>query len=227
MTGFWGAVFPAGGALLIAATVLVLGAFLVTNIRRARWLGALSGAAVAAHFAIVDPKAIGLALGLVLAGINAAQLAIMGKRSRSGALLDEERALFEELMSGDDLARQNRLRDLMAWHDVPQGSVLMTQGQANPPLIYVASGGAVITADGQSVGECETGDFLGEMSAISGSLASATVTVTRAMRYAQFDRDALGQMTREVPELGKALDGALNRSLAAKVLRMNKAATRS
>ena len=41
---------------------------------------------------------------------------------------------------------------------------------------------------------------------------------------AHFDRDALAALARGVPEIGKALDGALNRSLAAKVIRMNQAA---
>jgi len=46
--------------------------------------------------------------------------------------------------------------------------------------------------------------------------------VSQPMRLARFDRDALADMVRSLPEVGKALDAALNRSLAAKVLRMNR-----
>ena len=62
------------------------------------------------------------------------------------------------------------------------------------------------------------------MSHISGDTASATVTVTQEMRLARLDRDALGQLTRSLPEIGAAVDRAFNRSLAVKVLRMNESA---
>lgn len=44
------------------------------------------------------------------------------------------------------------------------------------------------------------------------------------MRIALIDREALEQQARQSPEIGNAFDGALNRGLAAKVLRMNRAA---
>ena len=97
----------------------------------------------------------------------------------------------------------------------------MRQGDRAPPLIYVAQGTATITHNGKLVGTCSAGDFLGEMSVISGEKASATVTAGGGMRIAIFDRAALGEMVRHVPELGCAIDGALNRSLASKLLRMN------
>ena len=64
------------------------------------------------------------------------------------------------------------------------------------------------------------------MSLVSGERATASVTVTNPMRIAVFDRDALTQLARSVPEIPHALDRAINRGLAAKVLRMNKAARR-
>ena len=77
------------------------------------------------------------------------------------------------------------------------------------------------------MGVCGAGDFLGEMSLLTGENASATVRVTNDLRMAKFDRDGLAQFTAGVPELKRAFDAALNRGLAAKVLRMNKAAAAS
>ena len=75
-----------------------------------------------------------------------------------------------------------------------------------------------------SLSECGAGEFLDEMSHVSGERASATVTVTQAMRMARLDRDALGQLAKSLPEVGKAVDRVFNRSLAVKVLRMNESA---
>jgi CRP-like cAMP-binding protein len=109
----------------------------------------------------------------------------------------------------------------MSWADIGAGERLIEQGQVNPPLIYIASGRAAIERDGTTLSECGAGEFLGEMSHISGGRASASVTVTQNMRIARMDRDALAQLALGLPEIGKALDSAFNRSLAVKVLRMN------
>ncbi|MGB3807178.1 MAG: cyclic nucleotide-binding domain-containing protein [Erythrobacter sp.] len=155
--------------------------------------------------------------------INAVRLAELRHRSSGGAMSQDERELFEHVMRIEDPKRQSRLRDLMAWRDAAPGERLIKQGQRNPPLLYVASGRAAIERDGRLVSECGAGEFLGEMSHLSGDRASAAVTVTQDMRLAELDRDALAQLSRDVPELGRAIDAAFNRSLAVKVLRMNDA----
>lgn len=124
----------------------------------------------------------------------------------------------------EEPAQQRRLRGLIDWRDIASGTVLMSEGECEPPLLYVGRGEAVIEHGGRRVGTCGKGDFLGEMSVLSGDRASATVIATEPMRVARIDRDALSQLARDVPEIGRAFDAALNRSLAAKVLRMNRAA---
>ncbi|MFN2100979.1 Crp/Fnr family transcriptional regulator [Altererythrobacter sp. MF3-039] len=113
------------------------------------------------------------------------------------------------------------MRDLLRWEDIASGETLMEQGQPQPPFIYVASGAARIDADASQVGSCGHGEFLGEMSLVSGQTATATVTATEPMRVARFDRDALAQLSRTVPEISKAIDAAINRGLAHKVRRSN------
>lgn len=48
-------------------------------------------------------------------------------------------------------------------------------------------------------------DFLGEMALISGQTATATVRAAEPMRVFRFDRDALAQLARTAPEVGRAL----------------------
>ena len=127
-------------------------------------------------------------------------------------------------MRVNEPGQQRHLRDLIEWRDIAAGDALVTQGQARPPLIYVARGRADILVDEKRVGQCTNGDFLGEMALISGQTATATVRAAEPMRMARFDRDALAQLARTAPEVGRALDSALNRSLAAKVVRMNEVA---
>ncbi len=203
------------GALLLVA------AMVPTSIRLVRLIALAAGGAAIVHFSLggIAGPWVWLAIAFVL--INAAQLARLHLRTRTHGLREEERELLEHVLNVEEPDRQRRLRDLLEWRDAPAGELLMRQGERSPPLIYVASGRGRIEVGGNLVGTCAKGDFLGEMSAILGEDATATVVVAEPMRIAHFDRDALAEMTRTMPELQRAFDHALNRGLAAKIVRMN------
>lgn len=212
-----------GNGLALLAALLLLLALMMTQLRRIRIFSTLAGVVAIAHFATSGGGVTWLVLAILFTLVNGAQFAILEYRARSGTMLPDERALFDEVMQVEDRAHQKRLRDVMRWHSYTDGDLLMEQGQSQPPLIYVARGTALIEINGAKVGECGAGDFLGEMSLISGQRATATVRASGELRVARFDRDALAQLARGVPELGKALDSALNRSMAVKIMRMNQA----
>ncbi len=206
----------AAGAALVAA-------MLPLQVRTIRLVALLAGFLALAHFVLKGEYGIPLVLAVLFVGVNAMRLFALYSRARSGVMTSDERELFDHVMKIEDPARQNRLRDLMIWSDMEVGEDLIVQGQTDPPLIYIASGRASIERDGEFVSECGSGEFLGEMSHISGHTASATVKVTEPMRVARIDRDALAQLSRSLPEIGRAIDSAFNRSMVAKVMRMNRA----
>lgn len=213
------------------ATILVYGAALLavvamatTTIRQLRYAMLVAGLAALGHFALTGQ--IGWAIvAFVFVAVNGVQISVLRRRAKRGAMLEEETSLFDRLLGIEDPGRQQHLRDLMKWRDVEQGEVLMRQHQPDPPLIYVARGGVHVECDGRIVGLCGPEEFLGEMSLVSGQTASATVIVAERSRVATFDRDALAHYARAVPEVDTALTHALNRGLAAKVRRMNEAAS--
>lgn len=213
-----------GQYLAHLAALLVVVAALQRRPRAIRLLTTLAGVAALAHFAISGASFAWIFWSGLFAAINGVHFMALAMRARTGKLLEEERELFDEVMKIGEPGQQRHLQDLIDWRDIAPGQALVTQGQARPPLIYVARGRAEIAVEGKRVGECAPGDFLGEMSLISGQTATATVTASEPMRVARFDREALAQLARAAPEVGRALDSALNRSLAAKVMRMNEVA---
>lgn len=163
-----------------------------------------------------------VASGLFVAA-NLIRLASLRRRARQGLMSREEQDLIAQVLAVEDPAQQRRLRDVITWRDAETGEVLIRQGQAAPPLIYIAAGKMEIEHDGLPVGNCGPDDFIGEMSLFSGEGASATVKVSLPARIAVFDRDGLLRLSAGMPELARALDRRLNRGLAAKIQRMNKA----
>ena len=213
-----------GQYLAHLCALLLVAAALQRRPRIIRLLTTLAGLAALGHFALAGAGFAWIFWAGLFAAINAVHFAALAMRARSGRLLEEERELFDEVMRIDEPGQRRHLQDLIDWRDIEPGQALVTQGQANPPLIYVGRGRADIVVDGNRIGECAPGDFLGEMSLISGQTANATVSAVEPMRVARFDREALAQLSRAAPEVGRALDSALNRSLAAKVVRMNEVA---
>jgi len=207
--------------------VLLIASMMMKSMRWLRVLALGSGLAAIAHFTLQTEDYASLTWEILFVIANGTQLVLLLIRSRRHRMRREERELLEGVLRVQEPMQQRFLLDLVEWRDVEPGTQLMRQGQANVPLIYIASGAAAIEHDGRIVGVCGPGDFLGEMSMASGEAASATVKVTNAMRIARFDRDALATLTASVPELERAFDRALNRGLAAKVLRMNAAAAQA
>ncbi len=208
------------GLLPYLAGILLVAAFLMTSIRALRVFALTAGLAAFASFLSGGDELALLIAGLFVV-VNAAQLLVLMRRAQAGTAMGDEQLLFDGVLGIGDSNHRGRLRDLITWRTARVGEVLMEQGQPDPPLVYIASGVAGVEIGERRVGLCGAGDFLGEMSLVSGDKASATVRVIEPMRIAVFDRDALGHFSREVPELGIAFSGALNRGLASKIDRMN------
>jgi CRP-like cAMP-binding protein len=135
----------------------------------------------------------------------------------------EQRSFAEGPLAGLDPANVRALLAISVWEDVVPDSCLMAEGEPAPPLIHVVSGAAAIEHQGRIVGVCGPGDFLGEMSLLRGTPASATVRVTNKMRIIRFDRAALDRLRDESQPLRTTLDRAFNHGLASKIERMNAA----
>lgn len=203
------------------AGIALVAAMLPHQVRNIRILCLAAGLFAVLTFVFAQDWGLGLILAATFLIVNAFRFNELVNRAREGTVTSEERELFDHVMQIEDPGKQSRLRDLMTWSDEPVGETLIMQDQVDPPLIYIASGRAAIIRDDVIVSECGAGEFVGEMSQISGNLASATVKVTHPMRMARLDRDALAQLTQSLPEIGRAVDNAFNRSLAVKVVRMN------
>ena len=204
--------------------IFLIAAMLMTSLRLLRVLALASGLAAMAHFIFRTEDNASLVWETMFVAANGVQLAILQFRSRKSSLKAEERELLHSILQIEDHADQRRVLGLLRWRDAAVGEILMRQGELHPPLVYIAKGAETVEVDQHIVGACGAGDFLGEISHVAKASASATVRVSNAMRIAEFDRQGLVAIPSTDPEIAKAIEGALNRSLAAKLVRMNEAA---
>jgi CRP-like cAMP-binding protein len=96
---------------------------------------------------------------------------------------DEESAFLKTALP--DLAKSDARKFLDAgyWIDGRAGTQLTLEGEPVQHLIYLACGTAEIISSEKTIAVCEAGSFIGELTAISGEPATATVLLTRDSRY--------------------------------------------
>ncbi|HXL99633.1 MAG TPA: mechanosensitive ion channel family protein [Rhizomicrobium sp.] len=90
--------------------------------------------------------------------------------------------------------------------ELVQGSVLMRQGDAASSMFVILEGAASVSIASHGGGAHEvaisaTGDVAGEMSLMTGSPRSATVTALTRLRVLEITKDAIEDLLKQTPEL--------------------------
>jgi len=104
------------------------------------------------------------------------------------------------------------LGHLMTCVDVPSGRALTNEGEVGREFMVVVEGRASVRRDGRLIATLGPGDFLGEMSLISGKPQSATVTAETDMLVETLNRREFSTLLDESPKVArKIMVGAVKR----------------
>jgi len=93
--------------------------------------------------------------------------------------------------------------------DVPEGKVLIRQGELGQEFFVVESGKASITIDGAHVRDAGPGDFFGEMALLDEERRTATVTATSPMTVIVMTRASFRALDQTVPSVHAAVRDAI------------------
>lgn len=192
--------------------------------RRMAWLRSIAIASGLAKiiyraFFAVDPVSVLWEAIFVL--VNAAQLAVIWYYEHHHKFEAEERHFVENMPAGIGRSAVKRLLELADLERFSVGETLTREGEPVTKLMYVADGVAKIEHAGRIVAICGPGDYVGELSFLSGQRATATATAVKPMRVLSFEQTKLRATIASDPELRRVLETALNRNLAGKLTRTN------
>jgi CRP-like cAMP-binding protein len=203
--------------------ILVILSVSMSSMRWLRIFAIASGVVGVFYYGFLVSDEISATWEAIFALVNAVQLAIVLLSGRRRARDEDERLLVETVMPSLDGNLRARMLKLARWQTRQPGEVLVEEGEASPQLVFIARGAASIEKGGALVGVCGPGDFLGEMSFLTGRPASATVRVANEIRCCVYDPDKLKLMSRKAPAIRQALEYSFNRNLVGKLERMNEA----
>lgn len=102
---------------------------------------------------------------------------------------------------------------------------LTIEGDEVSELMLILEGEAVVARHGNEIARVSSMDYVGEMSFVSGELASATVTPVGTIRVHSWSRSDLDMLKDLEPKVVEPLLTGINRDLAEKVRRANRHVT--
>lgn len=166
-----------------------------------------------------DP--VGVFWETLLVLVNVIQLALIWNANRRSRFTKEEQSLIDARLARLDPRDARQLLDMGFWAEGGPGTPLTQQGKPVRFLIYLVSGKVNIICDGQKVGFCGPGNFVGEMSLLGDSLASANAVVAKPSRYWMIQTDKIRGLRDSEPALAHAIEMGIAQDLRTKIIVSN------
>jgi len=192
--------------------------------RRMAWLRALAVASGLAKiiyrgFFVIDPVSVLWETVFVL--VNLGQLALIWYYQYQHRFSEDEQHFADSMPA---TVERRAIRKLLGFSRVVEfepGQAITTQGQPVKDLVYIASGVAQVENAGRIVAVCGPGDYIGELSFLTGEPASATTMAVKPLRALAFDQGQLHQAITSDSAIRRAMESGLNRNLVGKLVRSN------
>jgi CRP-like cAMP-binding protein len=200
--------------------MLLIGSMLMRRMLYLRLMAVAAGTFSGAYYFSLNDS-VSLFWEILFTLVNATQLLILFIENRRGRFTAEEQAFIDAVLPTVERAQTRRLMKLGAWTEMSDGNVLIHEETTPSALFYVVNGTARVERSGRTLGMVGPGDFLGEMSYLTGKQATATVTSVTPMRYLAFGRTALREFLEKNTDVRHALESGFNRNLIDKLVKTN------
>ncbi len=200
---------------------LLIVSMLMRRMVTLRLLAVASGLAKIVYrgFFMVDPVSVLWESIFVL--VNIIQLLLIWYYEYHHRFDDEHQHFAQNMPDSVDRSAVKRLLDQSDLQKLQPEQVITREGEKVTQLIYIADGIVKIERGDRVVAICGPGDYVGELSFLSGNPATATATVVKPTRALVFDQAQLATAIAGDAQLRRALESALNRNLAGKLVRAN------
>lgn len=203
---------------------LLIASMLMRRMVTLRILAVASGLAKIVYRAVLIVDPVSVLWETIFVIVNIVQLGLIWYYEHHHRFDEEHQHFADNMPDTVDRSAIKRLLDLADLQRYQPGEVLTNEGQKVTQLIYIADGIVKIQHGDRLVAICGPGDYVGELSFLSGNPANATATVVKPTRGLVFDQEKLTAAIAGDAQLRRTLDSALNKNLAGKLSRANNSA---
>jgi hypothetical protein len=213
--------FSTGGLVGHLSYLLLVASMLMRNMTKLRVLVILSAIVAILYDGIWLKDPIGIFWETLLLLVNVIQIGLIWHENRRVRFNQDEQAIVDARLSRLDPRDARRILNKGFWAQGKQGTKLTQQGKPVRFLVYLVSGRVDILCDDKQVAFCGPGNFVGEMSLLGDSPASATAIVAEPSRYWMIPTDEIRNMRLFAPELAGAIEMGIAQDLKDKIITTN------
>jgi len=200
------------------AYVLFLFSYLVRDILKLRLLSLVAGFLLIGYFLLQKEVSIdGVAWNVLFSIINIVQIYRLILERRPVRLRDEEHELHQLAFRSLTPRDFKRLCELSSFQDANASERLVEPGKALERLMVILRGEVVVKTNDGRTRELRDGQFVGEMSYLTGKPPTAEVVASRPTRYASIPTGSLKKLLEQSSELRAAVQSILGMDLVHKL----------
>ena len=202
------------------ASILTMAAYLLKDILWLRFLTILSCFAGIAfnYFVPATPLWTVIYWNILFAIINIVQVAIIIKQRSGVHFTEEEKELHETLFKNFAPFEFMKLMRVGKWLEAKQGEILAMEKQSLSAVMLIYNGLVGVETNGKEVARLKDGNFIGEVSFITGGKATATVRALMPTRYVAWPKEAISQLLNRNPSMRFAMQSMLSTDLSKKLM---------
>lgn len=202
------------------ASILTMAAYLLKDILWLRLLTILSCFAGIAfnYFVPATPLYSVIYWNMLFAVINIVQIAIIIKERTGIHFTEEEKELHETLFKNFAPFEFMKLMRVGKWLEAKQGEILAVEKQTLDAVMLIYNGLVGVETSGKQVATLKDGNFIGEVSFITGGEATATVRALIPTRYIAWPKEAITQLLIRNPSMRFAMQAMLSTDLSKKLM---------
>jgi hypothetical protein len=153
--------------------------------------------------------------------VNSVQLIILVRERVSLKFDEDERWLYRTVFANFSELNFKKIMKLAQWRIFNPKDVLVEEGVVIEELMLVFHGNAIVESKGRNIAFIRNGNFVGEMSFISGSTTCAKVTAQSETRCLIWKRNDLVSLMQKHPEIEMGLKSVFNVDLLLKIQEKN------
>jgi hypothetical protein len=213
--------FSTDGLLGHLAYVVLVASMLMRSLTWLRILVIVSALLAISYGAFVIRDPVTVMWETMLVAVNIVQLLILHWGNLRARFSDDETALLSRHLPGLARGEARGLLDAGEWIRVTPGALLAEEGRPVDHLSYLAGGTASVILGGTTVSRCGEGDFIGEMTALTGLPATASVRAETECLVWRIAAPRLREILRRRDRLEREVDAAFARNYRQKLLAMN------
>jgi hypothetical protein len=202
------------------ASILTMAAYLLKDILWLRLLTILSCfAGIAFNFIVpATPLWTVIYWNVLFALINIVQVAIIIKQRSDVHFTEEEKELHATLFKNFAPFEFMKLMRIGKWLEAKQGEILATEQKPINSVMLIYNGLVGVESNGKELAKLKDGNFIGEVSFITGGAATATVRALQPTRYVSWPKEAIKQLLNRNPSMRFAMQAMLSTDLSKKLM---------